>query len=308
MNRPLPHLLVSAVMAATVTLASLPTDAKAAAYDPPTISVVRVAPSYVKLQVTAGPSGAPNGFYVEWMYKSVFDALGGWPGDPYDPSLYYCIFDGQPAWHVGGVNGYKLGPGESIDIVLGELFDESGVTTDYTDEISRNQGVVIHGYTEGDAVNSESAFTPDLVSATTAGDNCTFTVGYWKNHPGVWPAGCLPMTLGTVSYTQAQLLQILNYAPAGNGLVILAHQLIAAKLNICNGADGSAIAATIADADALIGGLVIPPVGGGYLAPSVTNTDTNQLDDYNNGFTGPGHCGATPARHSTWGRIKSMYR
>ena len=306
MNRPLPHLLVSAALAATAAIASLPTHAKAAAYDPPTISVSRVSPSYVKLHVTAGASGAPNGFYVEWMYKSVFDALGGWPGDPYDPSLYYCVFDGMPAWHVGGANGYRLGPGESIDIVLGELFDESGVTTDYTAELSQSQQVVVHGYTEGDASNAESAFTPDLLSSTTASNNCTFTVGYWKNHPGAWPVTTL--TLGTVVYTQAQLLQILNQAPAGNGLVILAHQLIAAKLNIANGADGSVVAATIANADALIGSMVIPPIGGGYLAPSTTNTDTDELDDFNNGLTGPGHCGSTPAHATTWGALKAHYR
>jgi len=302
MKRPLSHLLVSALLAAAVTFAITTTTYAQPSYDPPTISVSRVSPSYVALHVTAGASGAPNGFYVEWMYKSVFDALGGWPGDPYDPSLYYCIFDGIPAWHVGGVNGYKLGPGESIDVVLGELFDESGVTTDYTSELGSSQGVVVHGYAEGDASHSQSSFTSDLVSATTASDNCTFTVGYWKNHAAAWPAGCTPMTLGTVSYTKAQLLSILNQAPAGNGLVILAHQLIAAKLNICNGADGTSIAVTIANADALIGGLVIPPVGAGYLAPSSTNSDTDALDDYNNGLTG------TPAHATTWGALKAHYR
>ncbi len=47
----------------------------------------------------------------------------------------------------------------------------------------------------------------------------------------------------------------------------------------------------IAAADALIGGLVIPPVGGGTLAPSATGALTTTLDNYNQGITGPGHCG-----------------
>jgi len=43
--------------------------------------------------------------------------------------------------------------------------------------------------------------------------------------------------LGAVSCSDQQLLQILNDPAQGNGLIILAHQLIAAKLNIAHGAD-----------------------------------------------------------------------
>ena len=75
------------------------------------------------------------------------------------------------------------------------------------------------------------------------------------------------MQLGNVTYTQEQLLAILHEPVRGNGLLILAHQLIAAKLNIAAGADPSCIQDAIAEADALIGDLVIPPVGDGYLRP-----------------------------------------
>ena len=67
------------------------------------------------------------------------------------------------------------------------------------------------------------------------------------------------LQLGNVTYTQEQLLDILHQPVRGNGLLILAHQLIAAKLNIAAGADPSCIQETIAEADALIGDLVIPP-------------------------------------------------
>ena len=93
-----------------------------------------------------------------------------------------------------------------------------------------------------------------------------------------------------MNYTQAQAQAIFNTPVAGNGLISLAHQLIAAKLNIANGANGSTIAATIAAADALIGSLVVPPVGVGFLDPSVTSALTTALDDFNSGVTGPGHC------------------
>jgi hypothetical protein len=114
---------------------------------------------------------------------------------------------------------------------------------------------------------------------------CTLTQGFWKNHPDDWPVSTL--TLGTVSYTEAQLLQILNQPVKGNGLVSLAHQLIAAKLNLANGASGGGISAVIAAADALIGGLIVPPIGSGVLSTTATGTLVTALDSFNNGlFTG----------------------
>jgi len=126
-----------------------------------------------------------------------------------------------------------------------------------------------------------------VVAVTGCSSGCTYSQGYWKTQGG-WPVSGL--TLGTVSYTDAELLSILNTAPAGNGLIILAHQLIAAKLNIANGASNAAIAGSITAADALIGGLTVPPVGGGSLAPASTSALTQALTDFNEGVTGPGHC------------------
>ena len=99
------------------------------------------------------------------------------------------------------------------------------------------------------------------------------------------------LTLGGVAYTQAQLLAVFDTPVAGNGLISLAHQLIAAKLNIANGATGTAINSTIAAADALIGSLVVPPIGTGHLDPSATSALVTALTNYNEGITGPGHCG-----------------
>lgn len=114
---------------------------------------------------------------------------------------------------------------------------------------------------------------------------CTYTLGYWKNHESAWPVTSL--TLGTVSYTKAQLLMVLKTPVRGNGLISLAHQLIAAKLNIANGSSGAVINSTIASADALIGGLNLFT---GSLPTSQTSTLTSRLDSYNNGKIGPGHC------------------
>jgi hypothetical protein len=123
-----------------------------------------------------------------------------------------------------------------------------------------------------------------------SGGGCTLTQGFWKNHPEDWPVTTL--TLGTVSYSQTDLLKILNQPVKGNGLVSLAHQLIAAKLNIANSASGTVISATIAAADAKIGALVVPPIGTGSLSTSSVGGLVTGLDQFNNGLAagGPGHC------------------
>jgi hypothetical protein len=124
---------------------------------------------------------------------------------------------------------------------------------------------------------------------------CTLTQGYWETHPEDWPADTL--TLGNVPYSKTDLCAILKKPVGGsggaNGLISLAHQLIAAKLNVENGAAVPPdVAAAIDDADALIGDLVVPPIGEGYLDPSATDALISALDEYNNGNTpgGPPHC------------------
>jgi hypothetical protein len=115
---------------------------------------------------------------------------------------------------------------------------------------------------------------------------CSYTIGFWKNHTDVWPVGSL--TLGGVLYNQTELLAILNQAPKGDKTIILAHQLIGAKLNLENGADPTALGTTIADADAWLaahGG-----VGSGLKDWDGGETYSTTMDNYNNGFIGPGHC------------------
>jgi hypothetical protein len=119
--------------------------------------------------------------------------------------------------------------------------------------------------------------TPTATPTPTA-IGCVLGQGFWKNHPAQWPV--TQLQLGNVTYNQQQLLSILNQPVRGNGLISLAYQEIAAKLNIANGADASCIQQTLAAADALIGNLVIPPVGNGFLPPTTLN---RTLDQYNQG-------------------------
>ena len=295
------------VMAALVGVALLGGPARAQELDSPIISPMGAKPSTVRIRVQAGASGAEKGFTAQWMKKADFDALGAWP-EGASALVRSGDFTGVPVWTTGGDAGdYTMGAAEWMAIELGQLFDETGVNATSTDELAAGTDYVVRVVAKGGGGFTDSQPTADLIVSTlTASQNCTFTVGYWKTHEGVWPVTSL--TLGTVSYTQAELLSILNTPSGGNGLLILAHQLIAAKLNIANGADPSFVSAVIASGDATIGSLVVPPVGSDFLDPSSTSADAHSLDDWNNGITGPGHCGSTPAANSTWGAVKSLYR
>ena len=138
---------------------------------------------------------------------------------------------------------------------------------------------------------------PITIAAPPSG--CTFTSGYYKNHPEVVFSLIAEngdtLTLGTVAYTAAQIDGILAFQSVrGNGLISLAHQLIAAKLNIIGGASApSAVITAIAQADALIGSLTIPGSGitpYGFLATSQTSVLATILDNFNSGIIGPGLC------------------
>jgi hypothetical protein len=120
---------------------------------------------------------------------------------------------------------------------------------------------------------------------------CPLGQGYWKNHPNDFPVGSL--TIGCQTYTQAELLAILRTPVRGDASLILAYQLIAAKLNVFNGSDPAPISATISEADTLLctfsGKLpygVAPSSADGQQMTALAST----LDDYNSGLLTP-DCG-----------------
>ena len=67
------------------------------------------------------------------------------------------------------------------------------------------------------------------------------------------------MTLGNQTYSKTELVKILKMAvgtgPKADASLILADQLIAAKLNIANGSDPTAIESTVMHADSLFSAL-----------------------------------------------------
>jgi len=96
------------------------------------------------------------------------------------------------------------------------------------------------------------------------------------------------MLIGGVHYTADQLCAIFHTTGTGDdGLPALAHQIIAARLNIASGADPAAAQAALDAADLLINGKVI---GVSSIPASQTISLTTTLRDYNEGKIGPGAC------------------
>jgi hypothetical protein len=118
------------------------------------------------------------------------------------------------------------------------------------------------------------------------GDVNVGTIGFWKNHEADTTA-LLPQYLGNYQVsTFAQAKQVFDAANSKNAYNQLAAQLLAAKLNVANGADSSCISATITQADSLL-------ISAGYNGPNTTASPSgplkstvtsvkNALDAYNN--------------------------
>jgi hypothetical protein len=283
-------------------------------YDPPEVGVLDSDRTSVTLQVHAGQTGAPAGFIVEWLPADQYQAFGRWPEPPYTSD---SKFTGIPTLYVTpGTPSYQLGPDQTVTVVIGKLFDETGViaSAPETGELLDGTPYVVRVRAAASATTPASDFSATLSCATRprTSTDCTVTLGFWKSHPAAWDR-VATVKLGTVIYTNAQLQNILSQPAKGNGLVILAHQQITAKLNQLLGATpAQAVADVIAQADALIGSLVVPPVGGGYLAPGSTRGMVYTLDSFNTGTIGPGHCpkdlNVVGTIQPTWGRLKAIYR
>jgi cysteine-rich repeat protein len=92
--------------------------------------------------------------------------------------------------------------------------------------------------------------TPAKPTPTRTATVCPLNKDFWKKHPGAWPVGSL--TLGSQTYSQAELLALLKKGPGGDASLKLAVQMIAAKLDIANGSDSTPVAAAIAAGDSLL--------------------------------------------------------
>jgi hypothetical protein len=273
----------------------------------PTLTCAGSTPASINIQVCAGATGLPAGFSLHWLpaasFALGFDGIAGtaddgsWSGWSSLPNLDFChgSFSGN-----ANNSGYNLAAGACVTISIGgNLFDDAGASSNCASlDLNCGTSYVFRAFGHATNTQQRSDFTETLTceTASCSVGGCTYTQGYWKTHGPIptgnnvneWPVTSL--ALGNVTYTDLELLAIFNTPAAGNGLIALAHQLIAAKLNVASGADDTAVVADILAADTLIGSLVVPPVGSGSLPNSSTSSLIAALTSYNEGATGPGHC------------------
>jgi hypothetical protein len=273
-----------------------PRPAPAPAVAPIAIAYETSAASNIAINVNAGPTGAPAGFSIQWMTLADYVALGNqWPGTSEVPNAQaptFCKANFSGIVPSSGCIPYNLHPGQRATVVIGDdsLYDNCAVSSPCSGAPLLCNTAYVFRASALDATGQLRV--SDTITCATlpcvAGSSCTYSQGYWRNHANAWPVSSL--TLGTVTYQAAELIAILDDPARGNGLVILVHQLIAAKLNIANGADPSAVQQAMLDADNMIGALVVPPIGNDYIAPEQTGDLTETLTEYNEGTIGPGHC------------------
>jgi hypothetical protein len=114
--------------------------------------------------------------------------------------------------------------------------------------------------------------------------NCPRGQGFWKNHESAWPVASL--TLGSQTYAQAQLLQVLGAPVRGDASLILARQLIASLLNLANGSAPGAVGPVVADAQARLGtfsGRLPYGVKTSSVSGTALTADASLLETYNSG-------------------------
>ena len=188
---------------------------------------------------------------------------------------------------------FALDPGERLVPGPPGSLDAGGVLT--TSILQFADGTVrmyYQGAPRADINNEARVFS--AVAERRTGLPCPFSQGFWKTHPGAWPVPSL--VLGGETYTKSELLSVLKSPPKGDASLILAHQLIATKLNTANGSDPVPIENTIADADRLLAGFAGRLPYGVKASSRVGQEMTafaSELDRYNNGALTP-DCGPGP--------------
>lgn len=150
---------------------------------------------------------------------------------------------------------------------------------------SQNDGALSEGDGTGTALDERDPWL----------GGCTFTQGYWKNHyDGAGRAGSnrdrpWPIDEDTELCGRTWLATF-DVAPRGDAFFILAHQYLAASLNVAAGASAPADVASALDEAATT--LADCAVDDAERARALELAGL--LDDFNNGIVGPGHCGDAP--------------
>jgi hypothetical protein len=305
----------------------------------PTITCNGSTGESITLHVCAGSTGAPAGFSIH------IETLADWQANGWSESnsSYRCVSLGGNC--QGGNNPWSLAPNACTDVIISaNILDYyaglgiCGVSTDCgvptllcgTTYVFR---IFAHG--DSDHILSDKGPDPPLACSTAACPvgGCTLTWGYWKTHgpdpdcsPGnqsnEWNVASL--TIGGQSVSAADLCGIFHENPGAcgkgtgaNAVVILEHQLIAAMLNVANGAISCPFAnSAISQANTLLVGHVNDCVGASSVLGQQMIAVAGLLDTYNSdncscpvAAPAPSSSTAPTETHkASWGQVKSIYR
>lgn len=177
--------------------------------------------------VDTGLSGDPFHFTVHWQTTAVAPATGRYDFRIGSDDDSWMFVDGRRVTDQGGVHALGVMDG-SVTLSAGAHAVDIYFAERRTDE---------------SAIFFE--FTTDL-ECVPPQQPCPRSQGYWKNHGEAWPVD--ELVLGAETYDRTALLDLLRTPVRGDASLILAKQLIAAKLNVAAGSDYSAIADAIASA------------------------------------------------------------
>ena len=262
------------------------------------------------IEVSREPAAIGDYAWIDANDNGIQDmGEAGFPGVVVN--LYTCEGD-FVATTITDANGYyqfaNLNPGDFyIEFISpeGYIFSPQDVGNDATD----SDADPITGFTAcTNLVPGEYDDTWDAGFYRPGYQGCTLTIGFWKNHAGFGPqenvvSPLLPLWLGTEgglnsiaasdSTTAHDILTQQVYGDPSNGITKLYAQMLAARLNIANGADAAAVSDALAAADAFL-----TSHDWNDWNDDLSSADKKMItgwksifDDFNNGIIGPGHCG-----------------
>jgi hypothetical protein len=215
-------------------------------------------------------------------FDSISQTFVTTPGAFYDLSFFYQVVDTPPPH-----NGFRV---FFNNVLVFENLDANSGFGPFSFNHLQATGSTTTVEFQGRNVTGSDYL--DDVSVTDSAIVCPLGQGYWKNHPDAWPVNTL--MLGSQTYTKVELLNILNTPIGGDASLILAVQLIAARLSIANGSDPTPVSGTLTHADSLLSmfsGKLPYNVKPSSATGQMMVTDANTLYSYNNGLLTPGCSG-----------------